>query len=116
MKSISPCHPMFACPNINMDKELCEDSCANLALYRSFLDKENFFRKASPEGDVTYYSLPLADPMQEGCVEDPYASLLALETVVLNLIEAEESVIEESIDTSFGRPLYNSYFAKGGEA
>ena len=106
---LSPCSEAFQCINRNDDISLCHDLCPEMSAYRKYLD-ELFLDNTRVSGDVTYYNLPLAPPVEEGHVEDAYSSLLSLESIYHHKIEAEEAIVEESIDTSFARPLYNSFF------
>lgn len=114
MKYLSPCHEMFSCINRLDHKEDCEDICDDLALYRDYLDAlELSFRST---GEQTFYNLPLAERAEEGATEDAYSSLLAIETIKLAKLAAVQTTIDEAIDTSWGRPLYNNYFGGGCEA
>lgn len=105
----SPCHAMFQCVNRNDDISLCHDICPEMAAYRKHLDAL-FFGNTRVSGESTIYNLPLAAPVEDGHVEDPYASLLAIETIYHHKIEAAEALVDEAIDSSFCQPLYNSYF------
>lgn len=105
----SPCHEMFQCVNRNDDIMICHSICPEMAAYRKHLDAL-FAGNTRVSGESTIYNLPLAAPVEDGHVEDPYSSLLALETIYRSKIEAEEAVIDETIDTSSSQPRYNSYF------
>jgi len=105
----SPCHEMFKCVNRNDDIMLCHSICPEMAAYRKHLDAL-FAHNTRVSGESTIYNLPLAPPGEEGHVEDPYSSLLALETIYHHKVEAEEALVDEAIDSSFSQPLYNTYF------
>jgi len=109
-EALSPCNHIFGCSNVDGDKEDCSETCAKLHSYQAYLQKQYNCYNSAQYGESTIYNLPLAPPGEEGHVEDPYSSLLALETIYHHKVEAEEALVDEAIDSSFSQPLYNTYF------